>query len=111
MAKVIRLAEYRARPSLVHFNRIELTLLMNLYSRRVAAGEWRDYAIDQGTAGAMFSIYRHAGEHPLYTVAKQASRTHPTVFVVATPERELARSPSLSEALKALERAPRLVQT
>lgn len=109
MAKVIRLSHHRATHSFVHFNRTELTLLLNLYARRVASGEWRDYAIDQGADRAVFSIYRHTLERPLFTVTKMGPGTRAGQFVVASGERELARSGSLAEALAALEAAPRRV--
>ncbi|MGE5506469.1 MAG: DUF2794 domain-containing protein [Actinomycetota bacterium] len=105
MAKLIQMADHRARANLVHFNRTELTLLLNLYARRVAGGDWRDYAIDHGPDKAVFAVYRHTLDRPLYTVTKLPAGR----FVVAAPERELARSASLSEALNALERGPRLV--
>ncbi len=110
MAKLIRLAEYRVRRGFVHFNRTELTLLLNLYARRVASGEWRDYAIDQGAGKAVFSIYRHTLERPLFTVTKLGGRgCGRGDYVVAAAERELGRSGSLSEALAVLDRTPRLV--
>ncbi len=43
---------------------------MGLYSRRVSQGEWRDYAIDHEKELAVFSIFRHSAEHPLYTITK-----------------------------------------
>jgi hypothetical protein len=36
----------------------------------VAAGEWRDYAIDFGREKAVFSIFRRASEVPLYRIEK-----------------------------------------
>lgn len=115
MTKLIRLADHRTKQSFVHFNRTELTLLLNLYARRVAVGEWRDYAIDHGAARAVFAIYRHTMEAPLFTIAKIPAIAgkrglRGTSFVVAAGDRELARSTSLSEALAVLERTPRLVR-
>jgi hypothetical protein len=116
MAKLIRLAEHRARRGFVHFNRTELTLLLNLYARRVSAGEWRDYAIDQGAGKAVFFIYRHTLERPLFTITKLggakpegSGRGGHADYVVAAAERELGRSGTLSEALALLDRRPRLV--
>ena len=114
MAKLIRMAEHREGRGFVHFNRTELTLLLNLYARRVSAGDWRDYAIDHGAGKAVFSIYRHTLERPLFTITKLGgarggeSGGHGD-YVVAAAERELGRSGSLSEALALLERLPRLV--
>ncbi|WP_417450425.1 DUF2794 domain-containing protein [Kordiimonas sp.] len=55
----------------VYFNRLELTKILNIYGRMVAAGEWRDYAIDHLRDEAIFSIFRRASEMPLYRVIKE----------------------------------------
>jgi hypothetical protein len=55
----------------VFFERRELDALMQLYGRKVAAGEWRDYALDALSDRAMFSVYERAAEQPLYRIEKQ----------------------------------------
>jgi uncharacterized protein DUF2794 len=55
----------------VFFDRRELSCLMNLYGRMVAQGEWRDYAIDGLSQSAVFSIFRHASEQPIYRIEKR----------------------------------------
>ncbi|MDF2118196.1 DUF2794 domain-containing protein [Roseiarcaceae bacterium H3SJ34-1] len=57
-------------PAVVSFNRHELREIMNLYGRMVAAGEWRDYAIDFMPDKAVFSIFRRTSEMPLYRIEK-----------------------------------------
>ncbi|HMA14084.1 MAG TPA: DUF2794 domain-containing protein, partial [Kiloniellaceae bacterium] len=47
MSQLYRFSEYRKSPRRVFFDRAELNQLLSLYSRNVASGEWRDYAIDQ----------------------------------------------------------------
>jgi Protein of unknown function (DUF2794) len=54
----------------VAFSRGELTEILNVYGRQVAAGEWRDYALDFGRERAVFSIFRRASEVPIYRVEK-----------------------------------------
>lgn len=107
MAKLIRLAEHRAKQNFVHFNRTELTLLLNLYARRVAGGDWRDYAIDHGPDRAVFAIYRHTQEQPLFTIVKAGAAPRGGDYTVASGGRVLARSGSLAEALAVLERTPK----
>jgi hypothetical protein len=53
------------------FERRELERLLRLYGRMVAAGEWRDYAIDGLRDVAVFSVFRRASEQPLYRVEKR----------------------------------------
>ncbi len=55
----------------VRFDRAELNRILTLYGRMVAAGEWRDYAIDFRDEAAVFSIYRRASEMPLFRVEKR----------------------------------------
>ncbi|SLN15954.1 hypothetical protein AQS8620_00297 [Aquimixticola soesokkakensis] len=55
----------------VAFNRIELGLIMGLYGRMVAAGEWRDYGMSFLKEVAVFSVFRRTAEHPMYTIEKR----------------------------------------
>jgi hypothetical protein len=54
----------------VMFDRSELDAILRVYGRMVAAGEWRDYAIDAMKEQAVFSVYRRTSEHPLYRIVK-----------------------------------------
>jgi hypothetical protein len=54
----------------VTFSRRELNRILDLYGRKVAAGEWRDYAIDFLKDRAVFSVFRRASEVPLYRIEK-----------------------------------------
>lgn len=55
----------------VFFDRRELDVLLRLYGRQVAAGEWRDYAIDGGAEAATFSVFRRSAEAPLHRIEKR----------------------------------------
>jgi hypothetical protein len=55
----------------VRYDRIELNRILNIYGRMVAAGEWRDYALDFLDTVAVFSVFRHTSELPLYRVEKR----------------------------------------
>jgi hypothetical protein len=58
-------------PAQVAFDRIELNRILDLYGRMVAAGNWRDYALDFGREVATFSAFRRASERPEYRVEKR----------------------------------------
>jgi len=111
MATLIRMSEYREGSGFVHFERGEITQLLTLYATRVARGEWRDYAIDVLPEGAVFSIFRHALERPLYTVTKSAPGPKGATWSIARSGRTVSRFPSLAGALAALEGAPHPVAT
>jgi hypothetical protein len=59
------------QPSQVGFERDELQRILDLYGRMVAAGEWRDYAMDFDKAFASFSAFRRAAERPQARVEKR----------------------------------------
>lgn len=55
----------------VFFDRRELDLILRVYGRMVAAGEWRDYGMDPGREAASFSVFRRTAEAPLYRIEKR----------------------------------------
>ena len=108
MARVVRMnTERRGATPLVHFDRAELFRLLSLYSRRVADGEWRDYAIDQQPGRCVFSIFRNALDSPIYTITKRTDRG--VGFEVSSGKRQLTRAQTLDEALSVFDRALRVV--
>ena len=56
---------------MVFFDRRELDTLTRLYGRMVAAGEWRDYAINGLPEAAVFSVFERSAEQPLYRIEKR----------------------------------------
>ncbi|MET1754630.1 DUF2794 domain-containing protein [Novosphingobium sp. RD2P27] len=62
-----------ARPQQVGFDRLELQRILDLYGRMVAAGMWRDYAMDFGRDAANFSAFRRAAERPQARIEKRPS--------------------------------------
>ena len=96
---------------LVSFNREELREILGLYGRKVAEGEWRDYAINFTQQKAVFSVFRRASEMPLYRIEKDPAlgiRQGTYAAIVATGL-ILRRSNDLTRVLSALEKKPRLV--
>jgi hypothetical protein len=95
----------------VSFDRRELNLLFNLYGAKVAAGEWRDYALDFTPTRAVFSIFRRTSEAPLYRIEKNPdlARKQGAYAVVAASGLILKRGPDLARVLRVLDRGLRLV--
>ena len=60
-----------ATVSQVTFDRPELNRILSVYGRMVSAGEWRDYALDFLNDAAVFSIFRHSAEMPLFRIEKR----------------------------------------
>ncbi len=96
-----------ARFAKVMFDRKELDAILRVYGMMVAAGEWRDYAIDGLKDRAEFSVFRHAAEHPLYRIVKtpaEARRQGAWKIVSATGV-ILKRGQDLPQVLKLFDRA------
>ena len=95
----------------VTFNRLELNRILNLYGRMVAAGEWRDYAIDFLKDRAVFSIYRRASEVPLYRIEKdpKLARRQGVYSVIAASGQILRRGHELDRVLLVIDRKLELV--
>ena len=98
-------------PTTIAFDRQELTTILDVYGRKVAAGEWRDYAIDLGPEKAVFSVYRRTSECPLYRIEKcpKLARRQGAYSVVAATGLVLKRGGDLGRVLEVLERRVRLV--
>lgn len=60
----------------VAFDRQELQRILDLYGRMVAAGRWRDYAIDMGKEAASFACFRRTAERPEYRIEKRPAFRH-----------------------------------
>jgi hypothetical protein len=110
MSKLIRLADFRRQKRNIYFNRRELNRLLSLYSRHVARGEWRDYAIDHGPGMAVFSVFRHSQDRPLFAVAKCADGLdRGPQFLVLNGQHKLKSGASIDEVLDVLDAPLRVV--
>ncbi len=107
----ISIAEFRAKRAKgsrarkpLYFQREELSSIMQVYSRYVAAGQWRDYAIDFAPGVAVFSIFKSAHEQPMYTVAKRLGPSGKgREFVVHEGAKPIKKSENLADVLRALD--------
>jgi hypothetical protein len=100
-AIVLAFGDYRSRPRTLYFTRSELNQLLSLYSRHVARGVWRDYAIDHRDGMALFSVFRHTHEAPVYSIIKTApAQARPAEFIVQSGRQRLRVSRSLPDALE-----------
>lgn len=97
---------FPSTPQGVHFHRTELSVILSLYGRMVAAGEWRDYGISSLRDAAIFSVFRRTAEHPLYRIEKRpklANRQGQYV-VLGMDGQILKRGNDLKTVLRVLER-------
>jgi hypothetical protein len=105
MATLHQLAPRHRPVCAAAFTRAELSQMLSVYSRRVADGEWRDYAIDNREGVAVFSIFRRSWEPPLFAIVKQPDFN----YALFRGAERVDISRSLSDLLAALDSRPRLV--
>lgn len=93
-------------PQQVAFDRREISVIMSLYGRMVAAGEWRDYGISCLRELAVFSIFRRTAEYPLYRIEKNPKlrNRQGQYAVVGMDGQVLKRGADLKAVLRVLER-------
>ena len=93
--------------AVVFFDRRELNRILNVYGRMVAAGHWRDYAIDGLSDAAVFSVFRRSSETPLYRIEKRPSlaRRQGAWSVLAHGGLVLKRGHKLDQVLRVFDRA------
>src|SRR5215468_2245653 len=99
-AIVVAFSDFRTKSRTLYFTRSELNQLLGLYSRHVTRGVWRDYAIDHRDGMALFSVFRHTHEAPVYRIIKTApAPARPAEFTVQSGRQRLRVSASLADAL------------
>lgn len=97
------------RESITVFDRTELSVIFRIYGRKVAEGEWRDYALDMGSEKAVFSIFRRSSEWPLYRIEKapKLARKQGAYSVIAATGLVLKRGHDLVRVLGVLDKGLR----
>jgi len=93
-------------PEQVAFHRTELNVILGLYGRMVAAGEWRDYGLSHLRDVAIFSVFRHTAENPVYRIEKRPKlRLRQGQYAVIGMDGQiLKRGNDLRQVLRVLER-------
>ncbi|HEX5211773.1 MAG TPA: DUF2794 domain-containing protein [Pseudolabrys sp.] len=91
--------------SQVTFSHRELKRILDLYGRKVAAGEWRDYAIDFLKDRAVFSVFRRTSEVPLYRIEKnpKLARRQGAYSVISATGLIVRRGHELDRVLRAID--------
>ena len=92
--------------NVVSFQKPELTIILSVYGRMVASGEWRDYGISSLKEVAVFSIFRRTAEHPIYRIEKRPKlrNRQGQYAVVGMDGQILKRGHDLKSVLGILER-------
>ncbi len=99
------IAPFPRLPDQVSFHRVELSAILGLYGRMVAAGLWRDYGISMLRDVAIFAVFRHTAEHPLYRIEKRPRLARQGIYaIIGMDGRVLRRGNDLAAVLRVLEK-------
>lgn len=103
----------RSATPVTTFNRQELQQILRVYGRMVAAGEWRDYALDMGQDTACFSVFRRSSECPLYRIEKtpRLARRQGAYSVISAAGVVLKRGSDLGRVLAVFDKSLRIVES
>lgn len=101
------IAQFPSLSDTVAFHRTELSVILAIYGRAVAAGVWRDYGISMLREAAIFSIFRHSAERPLYRIEKhpRLAARQGQYLVIGMDGRILRRGNDLQQVLRVLEKS------
>lgn len=88
------------------FDRRELGLILSVYGRMVAAGEWRDYGLSFLRDVAVFSVFRRTAEYPIYRIEKRPRlRNRQGIYaVIGMDGQVLKRGHDLGQVLRVFDR-------
>ena len=64
----------------LYFSKNELSKILKIYSKGVARGEWKDYAIDFNKNNAFFYIFKHTLAGPECVLNKSLERKRKKIF-------------------------------
>ena len=90
----------------IFFSKYELTSILNLYSKQVSKGFWKDYALDSKANTAIFSIYKHSHDKPIYQIIKKSIkglRNMPDFFITQD-EQIINKSSEITNILSKFEK-------
>ena len=90
----------------IFFSKYELTSILNLYSKQVSKGFWKDYALDSRMNTAIFSIYRHSHDKPIYQIIKKSIKGFRNLpnFFITQDEQIINKSSEITTILSKFEK-------
>ena len=88
--------------SLVRFKKQEINQIMEIYSKKISIGEWKDYSICFQSDCAIFSIHRSYSLGPLFQITKNHFSKNP--FILSSRNSVIVSSKKLKPLLSYLKR-------
>ena len=92
--------------NIIFFSKYELSSILNLYSKQVSKGLWKDYALDSKVNTAIFSIYKHSHDKPIYQIIKKSIKGFRNVpdFFITKDKEIINKSSEISTILSKFEK-------
>jgi len=105
MKNIIEFNDYLRKKNKKHrytsFSKTEIEKIMSIYSKNVAAGIWRDYAITFADNLAVFSIFKRSSEKPIYSISKISKQSTKGIkFTIMLGQKVLKNCKSMEEVIK-----------
>ena len=96
----------KSEQNTIYFSKHELTFILNLYSKQVSLGTWRDYAIDSKNDIAVFSIYKHSHDKSVYQIIKLSKKGYRKIpdFFIKDANKIIYKSEILEQILSKFEK-------
>ena len=88
----------------LYFSKDELAKILNLYSKGVSNGEWKDYAIDFNKNNAFFYIFKHSLASPECVLNKSLERKKRKIFYNLLSKNQNNKYENLDQLLSSLNR-------
>ena len=88
----------------LYFSKDELAKILNMYSKGVSNGEWKDYAIDFNKNDAFFYIFKHSLAAPECILNKSLERKKRKVFYNLKSKNNIKKYENLDLLLSSLNR-------
>ena len=93
----------------IYFSKNELSLILNEYSKNVAKGIWKDYAIDHNADCASFSIFRNSFERPVLKIEKRKF-SFGFEYLLQKNDKSLFTSKFICKVLGQIDKIPKLMK-
>ena len=88
----------------LYFSKDELAKILNLYSKGVSNGEWKDYAIDFNKNNAFFYIFKHSLAAPECILNKSLEMKKRKIFYKLKSKNHDKKYENLDTLLSSLNR-------
>ena len=69
--KLIINNNYKKKEKEIFFVKKELQSILNLYSKMVSNGTWKDYSLSAGSKEISFDVYQRASDKPVLRILKK----------------------------------------